>query len=350
MRVLTAKNILVGLLLLSSGSGGAQDNRKQAMLACLAEDGPIESIVAGCTWLLESGDTLSLNMELSAYLNRAVALNRLGEHALAIEDIDQAIEIAPDISRLHQFRGVTYTELGKYKKSVRNHSKAIRLDKNNAEAYFYRGFSYSKMKDHRKAIADYNRAIDLQTDFLTAINNRGQSYLEMGDCENALIDFNASLELAPNSGLAHVNRAECRYALGEVEGALEDHRKSIELMEDNADAHNASCWTKGLLGDGEGALADCNEALRLEPGVAAFHDSRALAYYRLQQYDLALEDEMEAMAEPSWESHILRAAIYQQQGKVELAKADYRKAKRLQRDKSKLEQRIRVLGLDPDAW
>ena len=350
MRIFTARNILAGLVLLVSFSAGAQDNRKQAMMACLADDDTAESIVAGCSWLLESAYSLSANLQLSAYLNRAVARNRRGEYALAIEDIDQAIEMAPDISRLHQFRGVTYAQLRDYKNSARNQSRAIKLDNSNAEAYFYRGFAYSKMKKQQKAIADYDRAIELQPDFLTAINNRGQIYLQLDDCENAIIDFNTSLELAPNSGLAHVNRAECRYALGRVEGALEDHRRSIELMGDNADVHNASCWTKSLLGDGAGALVDCNEALRLEPGVAAFHDSRALAYYRLRQYDLALADEMEAMKEPSWENHILRAAIYQQQGKAELAEADYRQAKRLQRDKSKLEQRIRVLGLEPDAW
>jgi tetratricopeptide (TPR) repeat protein len=350
MRIFGVRNILVGLLLLSSLSTGAQNIRKQAMLACLADGDPVESIVKACTWLLESAQDLSANLELSAYLKRAAARNRAEEYALAIKDLDQAIEIVPDASRLYQFRGAIYAQSGDYKKAVRNQSKAIRLDENNTDAYFYRGHSYSKMGKLSKAIADYNRAIELRPEFLAAINNRGQIYYNMGDCESALVDFNTSLELAPNSGLALLNRAECRYETGNIEGSLEDHRRSIELMPDNADAHNASCWTKGLLGDGEGALVDCNEALRLEPGIAAMLDSRALAYYQLQQYDLALADEMEAMKEPSWENHILRAAIYQQLGKAELAEADYRSAKRLQRDKSKLEQRIRVLGLEPDAW
>jgi serine/threonine-protein kinase len=350
MRIFTARNILVGLLLLGSLPAGAANERKQAMMACLEDGAPIESIVTACTWLLETAYNLSENLKLSAYLKRAVARNRAGEYALAIKDIDQAIDMSPDSSRLRQFRGVTYAQSGNYKKAVSNQSRAIRLDKNNAEAWFYRGYDYSRMEKFSKAIADYNHAIKLNPDFLTAINNRGQLYYDMGDCERALVDFNTSLELAPNSGLALVNRAECRFAVGNVEGSLEDHRRSIELMPDSADAHNASCWTKGLLGDGEGALEDCNEALRLEPGVAAMLDSRALAYYRLHQYDLALADEMEAMKEPTWENHILRAAIYQQQGKTELAEADYRAAKGLQRDKSILKQRIQVLGLEPDAW
>jgi tetratricopeptide (TPR) repeat protein len=339
-----AIHMLAGVMLLCSLSTLAQDNKKQAMAACLDKQASTESMVAGCNWLLESNETLSRPLKFEAYLGRAVGRNRLGEYALAVEDIGQAIEISPDNSRLHQFLGANYLQLGNDPKAARALTKAIKLDKNNAQAYFYRGFSYSRLKKHNKAIADFDQAIEMRADFLDAINSRGRSYLNMGDCEKAVIDFNTSLALEPDSGLTLADRAECHYEMGNLEGALADHRRSIEVMADNADVLNSSCWTKGLLGDGAGALVDCNEALRLEPGVAAFYDSRALAYYRLQEYDLALADAMEAMKEPTWENYILRAAIYQRQGQVDLAQVDYRKAKRLQRDRSMLEQRVRLLG------
>jgi tetratricopeptide (TPR) repeat protein len=336
--------LLAGMALLSVIPLAAQENRSQAMIACLEAEGSPESTVAGCSWLLESDNQLSDHLRLSAHLQRAVGYNRQGAYAQAMEDIEQALEMSPNASKLHQFRGVTAIQLGDYRGAVRANSKAIELDRNNAEAWFYRGVGHAKLGDYKDAIADYSRAIELQPDFPTAINNRGESYLQVGDCARALVDFNTSLELIPDSGLAHVNRAECHYELGNVEAALADHRRSIELMSDDADVYNASCWTKGLLGDGAGALVDCNEALRLDPGVAAYLDSRALAYYRLQQFDRALADSMASMENPSWENYILRAAIYQRQGEAKLAKADYRKAKRLQRDKEKLQQRVRLLG------
>jgi tetratricopeptide (TPR) repeat protein len=341
---IAAAFILGVMALLSVFSVAAQGNRKQAMIACLEAKGSPESTVTGCSWLLESKNQLTDHLRLSAYLQRAVGYNRLGELSLAMEDIDRAIDMSPNASKLHQFRGVTSIQLEDYSRAVRALTRAIELDEHNAEAWFYRGLSHARQKDYEEAIADYSRAIELQPNFPTAINNRGESYLQIDDCERALIDFNTSLELIPNSALALVNRAECHYELGNAEAALADHRRSIELVSDDADIFNASCWTKGLLGDGEGALADCNEALRLEPGVAAYHDSRALAYYRLEQFDLALTDAMAAMEAPTWENYILRAAIYQRQGKEKLAEADYRKAKRLQRDQAKLQQRVRVLG------
>jgi tetratricopeptide (TPR) repeat protein len=344
MMKIAAAFILGGMALLSVFSAAAQDNRKQAMIACLEAEGAPESIVAGCSWLLESKNQLTDHLRLSAYLQRAVGYNHLGDFPLALEDIDRAIEMSPGASKLHQFRGVTFIQLGEYSRAVRALTRAIELDEQNAEAWFYLGLSHAKLEDYEQAIADYSRAIELQPDFPTAINNRGESYLQIGDCERALIDFNTSLELIPDSGLAYVNRAECHYQLGNAEAALADHRRSIELISDDANIYNLSCWTKGLLGHGESALADCNEALRLEPGVAAYRDSRALAYYRLEQFDLALTDAMAAMEAPTWENYILRAAIYQRQGKEKLAEADYRKAKRLQRDQEKLQQRVRVLG------
>jgi Tfp pilus assembly protein PilF len=336
--------LLLITVLLGSAAALAEDNRKQAMHACIDADSPPASVVAGCSQLLDSEPALTTQLRLNAHMQRAVAYDRLGEYNLAIDEFGRAIKMAPTSTRLHQYLGVTYIQLGNFRKAVRALAEAIELDGNNAQAYFYRGFSYAKMDQHDRAVADYNRALELQPDFPAVASHRGQSYMRLGDCERAVIDFDASIELAATDGLVYWNRAECHFDLGHAEAALQDHRRSIELMSDNADVHNASCWTKGLLGDGAGALVDCNEALRLQPGVAAYHDSRALAYYQLQQYELALADAAAAMQDPGWEVYLLRAAIYQRQGELKLAKADYRKARRLQRDKPLLQQRIRALG------
>ena len=44
------------------------------------------------------------------------------------------------------------------------------------------------------------------------------------------------------------------------------------------------------------ALADCNEALRQKPGTAAYLDSRALVYLRMEKYASAIADAHAALA------------------------------------------------------
>jgi tetratricopeptide (TPR) repeat protein len=318
-------------------------SRKKAMHLCLDEVSA--QTIKGCTWLIESGDDISLVLRANAYLRRAVAEDLGGEFDAAIDDYSQAIRLAPEEARLYQFRGAVWGQKGNYKKAIRDHNRALKLDPNRSEAWFYRGFSYSRLDKYEKAIEDYSRALELDPGFSRALNNRAHSYIALGDYDKALPDLNTAIQLKPQYALAYANRADCHYELGDYTAAMNDHRTSIELDPDNADLYNSSCWTQAITGDGQAAMPDCNEAIRLQPEVPQFYDSRALAWYQLGEYGKALADAERAMAEPDWEVYILRAAILENLGRQKAATADYKKARRLQRDRNELEKRISVLGM-----
>ena len=68
-----------------------------------------------------------------------------------------------------------------------------------------------------------------------------------------------------------------------------------------------------------------------------------------ERYEEALVQQERSMVDPSWENYSLRGAIHQRLGNTDLAKADYKKARRMQRDKSELAERYDELGVDPGS-
>ncbi len=72
--------------------------------------------------------------------------------------------------------------------------------------------------------------------------------------------------------------------------AIEDYSEAIAFDPGHAWAYNNRCWSYGVLRRAEEALPDCDEALRLLPDQPEFLDSRALAYWLIDEHNKAQQD------------------------------------------------------------
>jgi len=341
------------LILLLPAAICAQESNSQALHMCLDGD-PLprhaegqQSILAGCSYIIDAGDKFSPGSVTNAYLRRASAQLAAHNYELAIEDYNELIDRVPNESRVYRYRGIAWSNLNQHSKAIRDYGRALKLSPDDAQAWYLRGFAFSRKDKHQRAIKDYSRAITLMPEFMSAYNYRGHSYVILQDCDKAIEDFDKTIALKPDHALAYADRAECHDIRGHEQEALADYASALALAPDNPDMHNFVCWAKALAGDGEAAMPHCNQAITMAPEIPEFYDSRALAWYRLGEYDNALADEERSMREPSWENHALRAAIYFQAGELKTAKKDYKKARKLQRDRKQLQKRFSQLGIDP---
>lgn len=87
------------------------------------------------------------------------ALN--GDYVHAIQDYDQALQLAPSNSEFYYNRGVAYFSINRPQNALRDFSQAIALQPNMAEAYGNRGLIRQTMGDRQGAIADYQQARQL---------------------------------------------------------------------------------------------------------------------------------------------------------------------------------------------
>lgn len=217
-----------------------------------------------------------------------------------------------------------------YAAAAEDYSRAIELEPS-ATLYNQRAQAYANAGEWDLALDDALYAYDLQGDVATAMN-LAQIQAEMGDVDAALVlleEFDLGGD--ERSALAQV-RAEYEGEAGRPEAGwalIED--VLIERPGDSA-LLNSQCWHMGTwkfrLDEAE---AVCTEAVQASQYEANVLDSRALAYYRLGDYDKAMRDIDAALKnEPALAaSRYLKGLILIEQGKTAEGKRELAYAERI---------------------
>ena len=148
------------------------------------------------------------------YIERGVAYMENGDNDRAIEDYNQAIRLSPNYASAYLNRGVAYRNKGDIEKAIADYTEAVRLNPNDADAYYNRGLAYYNKSDHDRAIADYTEAVRLNPNDADAYNNRGSAYFNKGDYDRAIADYEAALRINPNHANAKSNLELARQRRG----------------------------------------------------------------------------------------------------------------------------------------
>ena len=147
-------------------------------------------------------------------VNKAYALCSSGkctDPQKAIEYLDEAIKIKPDLAKAYNNRGNVYHDLGDYQRAIEEYNEAIRLKPDYADAYGNRGVVYERLGQHNQAMEDYNQAILINPDFGNALLNRGNAYLIKSEKELACRDLQKACDLGICSGLQNAkNEGKCQ--------------------------------------------------------------------------------------------------------------------------------------------
>jgi tetratricopeptide (TPR) repeat protein len=113
----------------------------------------------------------------------------------AIEYLDEAIKLKPDLAEAYNIRGNADGDLGQHQRAIEAYNEAIRLRPNYAHAYYNRGLTYSNLGQHQQAIEDYNEAIRLNIENNSVYHNRGKAYFIQGNKELGCRDAQKACEL-----------------------------------------------------------------------------------------------------------------------------------------------------------
>lgn len=232
--------------------------------------------------------------------------DRLGETAKALEDAEQAVRLEPRMSEAYRSRSKAWAHLGELEKAVADAGEAIRLDPGNSAAYGNRAFARLQLGDARGALRDCDEAIRLEPGNAWNYTTRATVFTEMGRLGQAIDDFTTALKLEPGNELVLLTRGTLRSEHGDYDGAMADFNEVLKLNPAHPGAYINRGNAFAAVGDYEKAIADYEEALRLDPGVALHvHGNLAKAWEQRGEYARALaEHERAVRAAPDvWFSH-----------------------------------------------
>ncbi|MFC1770015.1 hypothetical protein ACFLZI_03060 [Nitrospirota bacterium] len=131
----------------------------------------------------------------SFHYSRAEALKGMGEYDRAIDEVGQAIKIAPDIASYYMMRA------GLYK---------------NINAYLL-------------ARLDFMKILELEPDNHIILNELFNLHMLLGELTPAMSNIDRAIQLQPNSAGLFLNRGNLYFELGEIPRAVEDYRRAARL-------------------------------------------------------------------------------------------------------------------------
>ena len=240
----------------------------------------------------------------------------------ALQSLDQAIAINPDLAEAYTLRGLAHTALHDYDSAFEDLNQAIDLDAQNAaRAHAFRSYAHSELGDFDQAIKDANQV-------------RGGDKFAKEDAEAAL--FTAHYRMGNYAESARYNDLPGRtpeyYSLGglyaqawEVPrqvGTVQEIDASLLLQPNDASLYHRRGTAHQILRWHTKAAEDFTKALELYGSDAPnnLHTALAETYLELGRYEQVVETLSQVDVGASPVASSLLAYTYLRLGRLEDAK------------------------------
>jgi len=157
-----------------------------------------------------------------AWYAKGYALQEMGENVQAVEALNRALNLSPQLNGAYFPLGLALFKLTRYEEAIEAFENSNRYSVG-ATTYFNIGLSYLRLDKKRRAIENFEEAVRLKPDFADAHHMICASYMAMGNANTAVI----MCERAIRYDARHV---EARYLLGLAYLQLRQYEKAYSHM------------------------------------------------------------------------------------------------------------------------
>ncbi|MEJ5240531.1 MAG: tetratricopeptide repeat protein [Anaerolineales bacterium] len=171
---------------------------------------------------------------------RGNAYRRMGEYDKSLEDLNNAIQLAPEIAWVISGRAITYLRLGRKEEALADLNRALELEPDFAPDLSRRGWLLAEMGQTEQATADLKRALELSPDWYIVVRNVSEGFRAMKRYEMALECLNAYIRQHPDDAEAYELRNQIHQESGNMEKGQDDlqrphlmwpHERWLEYIE-----------------------------------------------------------------------------------------------------------------------
>ncbi|MBE7702869.1 MAG: tetratricopeptide repeat protein [Cyanobacteria bacterium SIG28] len=137
------------------------------------------------------------------YLDQAIFDIQDGHYQLAIEKLDESLNIKNDWEIPYFYRAVANQALENFDDAILDYTKALQLNEKMTDAYYNRAKILLSRKDienpdFNRAIADLEKALELDPNFVEALYAMGAAQKKVENYHKALEYLNRAVELNPD--------------------------------------------------------------------------------------------------------------------------------------------------------
>lgn len=277
------------------------------LLRCSTVAGPLMlTIVLSC---LQTGCS-DQKKQAKSLLNEAVERQKDDHHTDAVQLLDRAVALDPNLAEALFARGVSEIALKEYAAAERNIRAALSARADWPHAWWTLATLYRLQDQPADALDALNYAIELESEFTDARFDRACLYETEGRLEEALTDLDQVIRWKPDHKQALLRRASIARVTGRMSEAERDFSRLIKLDRNRERAWYERAVVRKAAGSLERALADVTVACRIDSTQPQFWNLRAELLTDLgRQGEAARDFVRESRLLPAGESALLKAAI-----------------------------------------
>lgn len=190
-------------------------------------------------------DTLEEDGDAEGLLYFGARLGLVEDYEQALPFLDRAVRLKSDYAEAWVNKGIALYKLGRHEEALEAQEKALALKPNYPDALVNKANALDELGRREEALDFLDRALELRPAFPDALNNKGVVLRKMGRYEESLTACDQALSQRADYPEALLNKAEALQQLARREQAQGNHERWLE--------HN------------ERALATYNRTLSLRP-------------------------------------------------------------------------------------
>jgi tetratricopeptide (TPR) repeat protein len=232
---------------------------------------------------------LALAPDLPAgHYNLGRILHELKRYKEARQQYEVALARSPDDAEIHSNLGVLLRDLDQHEEAVARFRRALELKPEYGEAWVNLGNALHALARHEEACAAFARGAALKPTLPEVHMNWGQSLIALERHQEALARFDAAVALRRNDPVDHLNRGRALHKLERFAEALTCYERVLELDGSDQDAWRnmgAALFEQGRYQE---AVNHYRRALAIQPDDAGTSLNLADALSKLDQFDEAI--------------------------------------------------------------
>ena len=227
----------------------------------------------------------------------------ISNYEMALNDLDSALSIYPEMSEAHYLKGIISFRKGDYQTSLEELSKAIEYNPRYVDAYYQRAIVYNLLEEHRNyTINDLNKAVSLDPEnpklYMKRAHYRATTQdprTGLTEIAAAIADVSKAIRIDPDNAYYYRIRADYKFDLDLRLPAIADMDLAVDLNPSDPENFRSRGMMRLFIEDYRDAADDFSNAIRLDSTKESYYRNRAHAWFNLGRYMNSIDDYSESI-------------------------------------------------------
>jgi tetratricopeptide (TPR) repeat protein len=225
---------------------------------------------------------------VDALQNLGLLLSNVGRHEQALDVINRALALAPEVAEAHGNLGAILANVGRFPEAAVAYEKALVLAPDSHSLRSGLGMSLLSMGQAEAALVPLRSALASRPNSAGCRNRLAEALMALRRFEEAKVLLEEAVQRVPNFAEAHINLGRVLNGLGQRPEAIRAMEKAVQLAPRSAEAHANLAQFLMLSNRAKEAMPHFRAALEIDPDRVEAHNNLAVLLSKMHRYKAAL--------------------------------------------------------------